>query len=99
MASLTPRQQAALLHRAKSIVRREWMIHVTALVLFASLPLVWWVSNGAVKLSAPVVAILALASVAVNVLHVSIVRLAVRILAGPHAHTTKPNNHPESDQA
>lgn len=85
IASLTPRQQAAMLHRAKSIVFRERMIHISAFVLFATVLLAWWVSNGQAGVSGQVMTIFACAAAAVTVLRVLIVRLVVRVLAGQHA--------------
>lgn len=87
MAKRPKREQAALLRRAKSIVLREWMVHLTMLVLFAAIPLTWWVSHGEFDASRPVMAILALAAVAVNVLRTLIVRLVVRALAGHYTHS------------
>ena len=88
LAKLPKREQAALLRRAKSIVQGEWMFHLMMLVLFAVIPLTWWVSHGAFGASGPFTVILALAVGAVNVLLRSlIVRLVVRALADRHTHS------------
>ncbi len=82
IARLAPREQAAVLRRAKSIVLREWLIYLTVLVLFATVLLAWWVSHGESKISGVFIAVLALAAVAVNVLRALMVRLVVRLIAG-----------------
>lgn len=82
IAKLPKREQAALLRRANSIVSREWMLHLTMFILYAAIPLTWWVTHEESGASSPFIILLAPVAMAANaVLRTLMVRLVVRALA------------------